>query len=267
MTGTVAAMLGMIPEGLILLTSISLAAGVVKLGGRNALVNELYGIETLARTDVVCMDKTGTLTNGQMALEETVPLDGASEESISACLRALLSTFEERTPTNDAILSAYPPDAEASALAVVPFSSERKWSAAQFDGLGSVVLGAPEKLLGAEWIDDAQRCADRGLRVLALMQTDAPLCGDALPQGLRPLALLCLRDTLRPNVQETVRYFGLQDVALKVISGDNPLTVSRTAAAAGVPDAERMVDLGAIEGEKDYDLLAREYVVYGRVSP
>ena len=266
-TGTVAAMLGMIPEGLILLTSISLAAGVVKLGTRNALVNELYGIETLARTDVVCMDKTGTLTNGEMALEETLPLNGTSDDAISACLRALFSTFDEPTPTNRALLSAYAPDESAAPMAVIPFSSERKWSAAQFEGVGTVVLGAPEKLLTGEFLTLAQENAGRGLRVLALLQSDAPLSGDTLPDALTPMALLCLRDTLRPNVQETVRYFGEQDVALKVISGDSPLTVARTAQLAGVPDAMRLVDLSAMEGEKDYDALAREYVVFGRVSP
>lgn len=266
-TGTVAAMLGMIPEGLILLTSISLAAGVVKLGGRNALVNELYGIETLARTDVVCMDKTGTLTNGEMTLEETIPLGGASGETIRTCLGALLSTYDEPTPTNRAIFAAFTADADAQPLAVIPFSSERKWSAAQFAHTGSVVLGAPEKLLDADFLQQAQDYAGKGLRVLALMQSDEPLAGDQLPSSLEPLALLCLRDTLRPNVQETVRYFGQQDVTLKVISGDNPLTVARTAQAAGVPDAHRLVDLGAIKGEKDYNALARDYVVYGRVSP
>ena len=147
-TGTVASVLGMIPEGLILLTSVSLAAGVVALGRRNALVNELFGIETLARTDVVCMDKTGTLTSGEMDLDRTLPLGGATPEEIAACMGALLQATADETPTVRALSQAFAAADGAAVAQSVPFSSERKWSAAQAEGLGSVVLGAPERLLG-----------------------------------------------------------------------------------------------------------------------
>lgn len=262
--GTVASVIGMIPEGLMLLTSISLAAGVIKLGRRSVMVNELYGIETLARTDVVCMDKTGTLTSGEMTLEKTVAL--AREEGIGDCVAALLSTFAESTPTNRALAEAFGAWNGEKALQMVPFSSERKWSAARFDGLGTLVLGAPEQLLTGEMLEQAQIQAADGLRVLALLRTDERLNGQVLPGKLEPMALLCLRDSLRPNVQETIRYFGEQDVMLKVISGDSPLTVSRTACLAGVPGAEKWVDMDRLR-EKDYAFLAREYTVFGRVSP
>ncbi|MCI6378170.1 MAG: HAD-IC family P-type ATPase [Clostridiales bacterium] len=265
-TKTVASMLGMIPEGLILLTSVSLAVGVVKLGRSNALVNELFGIETLARTDVVCMDKTGTLTSGEMTLEETLPLNGASQEEIAACLGALLGTFPDETPTTRALAAAYPASG-AQPVAAVPFSSARKWSAGQWDALGTVVLGAPERLAGGGVLEQAQAQAAQGRRVLMLARTLEALNGEELPGGLAPVALLCLRDSLRPNVQKTVRYFGQQDVALKVISGDSPLTASHAALAAGVPGAGRMVDLSLLSGEKDYAALCREYTVFGRVSP
>ncbi len=266
-TGTVASMLGMIPEGLILLTSVSLAAGVVALGRRNALVNELFGIETLARTDVVCMDKTGTLTSGEMILDRTIELNGATPEEIAAYMAALLRASADETPTVRALAEAFPASNAPEIAQAVPFSSARKWSAAQAEGLGSVVLGAPERLLKGEALKQAQALAAQGLRVLALLCAPAPLCGEALPEGLVPAALLCLRDALRPNVQKTVRYFGEQGVTLKVISGDSPLTVSHAAAAAGVPGADRMVDLSTIEGEKDITALSRHYTIFGRVSP
>lgn len=266
-TGTVASMLGMIPEGLILLTSVSLAAGVVALGRRNALVNELFGIETLARTDVVCMDKTGTLTSGEMVLDRTLALNGVPPEEIAAYMAALLRASADETPTVRALAEAFPASNAPEIAQAVPFSSARKWSAAQAEGLGSVVLGAPERLLKGEALKQAQALAAQGLRVLALLCAPAPLCGEALPEGLVPAALLCLRDALRPNVQKTVRYFGEQGVTLKVISGDSPLTVSHAAAAAGVPGADRTVDLSAIEGEKDYTALSRHYTIFGRVSP
>lgn len=266
-TGTVASVLGMIPEGLILLTSVSLAAGVVALGRRNALVNELFGIETLARTDVVCMDKTGTLTSGEMVLDRTLALNGVLPEEIAAYMAALLRASADETPTVRALAEAFPASNAPEIAQAVPFSSARKWSAAQAEGLGSVVLGAPERLLKGEALKQAQALAAQGLRVLALLCAPAPLCGEALPEGLVPAALLCLRDALRPNVQKTVRYFGEQGVTLKVISGDSPLTVSHAAAAAGVPGADRTVDLSAIEGEKDYTALSRHYTIFGRVSP
>ncbi|MEG1775279.1 MAG: HAD-IC family P-type ATPase [Clostridia bacterium] len=269
-TRTVASVLGMIPEGLILLTSMALAVGVVKLGRKKALVNELYGIESLARTDVVCMDKTGTLTNGEMSVSQTLPLAGAEAAEIARCLSALLTTFTELTPTNKALREAFPTTETWTPTMVVPFSSERKWSAARFEGLGTVVLGAPERTLVD--VEEAQSYAAQGLRVLALLKgEDVAFGGTAdaptLPQGLRPMALICLRDTLRPQVCETIRYFGEQGVALKVISGDSPLTVSHVALDAGVPDAERLIDLSTLEAPIDYCTLSREYTVFGRVSP
>lgn len=266
-TGTVASVLGMIPEGLVLLTSISLTAGVIKLGGRKALVNELYGIETLARTDVVCMDKTGTLTSGEMAVDATYSLGLEDEGTICRLMAVLIATFEDDTPTNHALRAAFYAYDVPQARRIIPFSSERKWSAAQFETLGTLALGAPERLLEGEALARAQELAAQGMRVVALARTETALTGDELPEGLVPVALVCLRDALRPNVRETVRYFGEQGVTLKVISGDSALTVSYAAKAAGVPDAEKWVDLSAVEGKKDYAALARAYAVFGRVSP
>lgn len=267
----VAAMVGMIPEGLMLLTSVSLAAGVVTLGRKKTLVNELYGIESLARTDIICMDKTGTLTSGDMALNRCIPAAGITAEHAEACIRALLGALGTDGATAAAIARAYPPDTAVRALEVVPFSSERKWSLARLETLGSLVLGAPERLLARDGLKAAQDLAAQGLRVVALMRGDsAPTYANGepcLPQGLRQVALFCLEDALRPQVKETVSYFHRQGVTLKVLSGDSPLTVSAVARAAGLPNGDKLIDLSLIEGEKDYAALSREYTVFGRVSP
>lgn len=267
-TKTVASVLGMIPEGLMLLTSVALAAGVVTLGRRQTLVNELYGIETLARTDVICMDKTGTLTGGAMWLEEILPKNGMDGAQVQERLCALLAALPSDSPTNAALAAAVGSESPHPALEVIPFASERKWSAARFGELGTVLMGAPERLLSGDLLAEAQQLAARGLRVLALMGGDRWPGPDQLkPEGLSPLALITLSDALRPQVAETIAYFGEQDVRLLVISGDSPATVSRVAADAGLPHAEAAVDLSAIEGEKDYATLSREYTVFGRVSP
>ncbi|MBR2924998.1 MAG: HAD-IC family P-type ATPase [Clostridia bacterium] len=267
-TKTVASVLGMIPEGLMLLTSVALAAGVVTLGRKDTLVNELYGIETLARTDVICMDKTGTLTGGAMQLEEILPFEGWTEAQIRQRLYGLLSALPSDSPTNAALAEAIGAEDADRALEVIPFSSERKWSAARLATLGTVVMGAPERLCSGQWLDAAQAEAAKGLRVLAVLTGDGwPSPETEIPEDLQPMALVTLSDSLRPQVQETIRYFDGQDVRLLVISGDSPVTVARVAADAGLPDAEKAVDLSAIPGEKDYTALSRDYTVFGRVSP
>ncbi len=267
-TKTVASVLGMIPEGLMLLTSVALAAGVVTLGRKDTLVNELYGIETLARTDVICMDKTGTLTGGAMALEAVLPGEGVEEARVQECLRALLAALPSDSPTNAALAAALGTDSPHAALEVIPFSSERKWSAARFGDLGTVLMGAPERLLSGPWLEKAQAQAAEGLRVLAVMGGDRwPGPEEMHPEGLTPLALLTLSDALRPQVAETIAYFEKQDVRLMVLSGDSPVTVARVAADAGLPHAQEAIDLSAIQGEKDYGALSSQYTVFGRVSP
>ncbi|MBE5801732.1 MAG: HAD family hydrolase [Clostridiales bacterium] len=267
-TKTVASVLGMIPEGLMLLTSVALAAGVVKLGRKQTLVNQLYGIETLARTDVICMDKTGTLTGGRMTMEEIIPIGEMDGDALQERLRAFFSALPSDSPTSVALAEAIGSESEYGALEVIPFSSERKWSAARFGSLGTVVLGAPERLLAGEILEVARGYAAEGLRVLAV------LCGDGwqeaegeLPVRVVPAALITVSDALRPMVRDTVAYFQQQGVRLMVISGDSSVTVSRVAMDAGLPDGEKMIDLAAINAPKDYTQLSREYTVFGRVSP
>lgn len=268
---TVASVIGMIPEGLMLLTSVSLAAGVVTLGRKKTLVNELYGIESLGpgRRDLRGQDRHPDQRPHGAGAADSRPGRFGRPGAGSAGLLPVRHGADGSTAA--ALTAACPPRAAFRCLETVPFSSQRKWSLAVLEGVGSVILGAPERLLSGDALTQAQDLAAQGLRVLALMESpDLPGIqdGDAqLPAHRKPLALLCLCDELRPQVRQTVEYFGREGVQLKVISGDSPLTVSSVAKRAGIPGAEKQIDLSQLDGEKDYTALSREYTVFGRVSP
>ncbi|MBQ6326654.1 MAG: HAD-IC family P-type ATPase, partial [Clostridia bacterium] len=244
----VAAMVGMIPEGLILLTSVALAVGVVRLGRRKTLVQELYGIETLARVDVLCLDKTGTITTGDMTLERIIPLADATEDECRAALARFLGADERLSPTMKALAAAVPPASEA-AVATLPFDSATKRSAYTFSDGATFVLGAPSFVLPADdrWQAPARQAASEGLRVLLLCRCDGRIEGDRLPPISKPLCLLALSDTLRPNAEQTLRYFADQGVQVKLISGDDPRTVSAITARVGLTDADKWVDVATLE--------------------
>ncbi len=262
-----AAMLGMIPEGLILLTSVAMAVGVVKLGRRQALVQELAGIETLARVDVLCLDKTGTITTGKMELEALLEAE-ATEEEIRLALSRFLSAFDERSGTLDALRSAITPTGETP-KAVVPFSSARKKSAVTFrDGL-ALILGAPEFVLGEAYPESlrqqAAEQAAKGRRVLVLAGSHGIVTEEKIPTPDRIYGLVVLRDQIRPGVKETLRYFREQGVQIKLISGDDPRTVSRIAREAGVEGWDQTADLSS--GGEDPAEICEQAVVFGRVTP
>lgn len=265
---TVAAMLGMIPEGLMLVTSMALAVGVVKLGKKGTLVQELYGIETLARADVLCLDKTGTLTTGDMTLHQLVPLEG-SEADMRDALRRFLSAFDVRGGTLEALGRVIEPSGEKP-TSVLPFSSARKKSAASFSDGMTYVLGAPSFVLGeaygGEVRQKAEAMAADGLRVLALCACQGTLEGEAVPPISRVLGLCALSDTLRDHVEETLLYFRQQGVAVKVISGDDPRTVSAVARRAGLENADCWVDASKLD-DNALSAAAEAYAVFGRVAP
>ncbi len=265
---TVAAMLGMIPEGLMLLTSIAMAVGVVKLGRRGTLVQELFGIETLARADVLCLDKTGTLTTGQMRLRELVP-EAADEAELRRKLSRFLGAFEGAAGTLNALREAVEPGTEQP-VAVLPFSSERKRSAAAFADGVTLVLGAPSFVLGdaapPEMRSRVEALAAEGLRVLVLCEGRGTIRDGETPEMERVLGLCVLEDTLRPRVADTLRYFREQGVQVKIISGDDPRTVSTVARRAGVDGAERWCDTSALTPAQ-LAQAAEEYTVFGRVTP
>ncbi|GEO70605.1 cation-translocating P-type ATPase [Levilactobacillus acidifarinae] len=264
--GTVAAMGGMIPQGLVLLTSVALAAGAFTLGRKNVLVRELPAIEALARVDVLCLDKTGTITSGKLKLDRldlVGTTDGAQAQTVLAQLVAATGDDNETAQAIQAALG----NPTVTAGEVLPFSSGRKWSGAQL-GDWAYVMGAPEFIY--ETVPAAIKArihtlAAQGYRVLLLAQVDQL----ATPRPVNPqaLALVLITDELRPHAADTFDFFVTQDVALKVISGDNPVTVSSIAQRAGIPGAQDLVDMSQVGAEPDYDRLVATYNVFGRVTP
>ena len=266
---SVAAMIGMIPEGLILLTSVAMAVGVIKLGRRKTLVQELSGIETLARADVLCLDKTGTITTGTMELESVIGVDW-SQADVEKGISRLLGAFDENSATLNALREKIAPGTEKP-RAVLPFSSERKKSAVTFYDGTALILGAPEFVLADQYAPDLRKqveeIAAQGKRVLVLAEAQGLVTPDALPPVRAVCGLCVLTDQLRPYVDQTLRYFRAQDVDVRIISGDNPLTVSMIAKRAGLLSWDRCVDATSLKTEEDLDAACDCYTVFGRVTP
>ena len=273
MVSTVGALIGMIPEGLYLLTSLALVASVLRLAQRKTLVHELKSIETLARVDTLCVDKTGTITEPDMAVEELIPLGGAAEAALAGLLADYAAAVGGENDTMLALAERFRTGTDRRARRVLPFTSAKKYGSVDFETGETVCLGAPEVLLGdraPELGETLEALAGRGCRVLLLAAADAPLREDAAPDpaALTPLALVALSNPIRPAAAETFRYFAEQGVAVKVISGDNPLTVSQVALRAGVAGAERYVDARTLPAEGEALAAAlEEYTVFGRVTP
>ncbi|MGZ4793398.1 MAG: HAD-IC family P-type ATPase [Ilumatobacteraceae bacterium] len=272
---TVAGLIGMVPEGLVLLTSVAFAAGVVRLARQRCLVQELPAIEVLARVDVLCVDKTGTITEGSLALAEVEPLAGADRAAVDASLAALAQLDPDPNPTARALQRAYSEPSTWSMTGRVPFSSARKWSGMSFADHGSWILGAPENVLtsaySGELRADVETHAASGQRVLVLASTDGSFVdgAEATLPSVSPVALVLLEDIVRAEAPATLKYFADQGVAVKVISGDNNVTVGAVARRAGLAGWENNVDattLPADDGEELADAVERS-TVFGRVTP
>lgn len=267
---TVAAMIGMIPEGLILLTSVALAVGVVRLAKRQTLVQQLYCIETLARVDTLCLDKTGTITTGEMQVSDVVPVDMPYEFTVNA-LKAFTAVMTDDNPTSMALKKRFEGGTDWKLVHTEPFSSARKWSGAQFERYGSIIVGAPEFVLGGDYARvraQVEGFAARGQRVLVAAQSDLPFGDRALPAGkLNICALIAIGDTIRAEAPATLGYFAGQGVDIKVISGDNPVTVSSVAARAGLTSADRLIDMSTLHTDEEVAAAANRYTVFGRVTP
>jgi cation-transporting P-type ATPase E len=266
--GTVPGVITMVPEGLVLLTSVAMAVAVVRLAQRRALVQDMPAVEVLARVDVVCVDKTGTLTEPGMGVQDLVVLD--PDAPVVEALGALGASESEPNPTLGAVAARWPAPPGWRLVSVVPFSSARKWSAASYDDHGAWVLGAPEMLLpdGHDVRARADALASGGVRVLLLARSAGTPDADTGPGALHPAALVVISQTLRADAAETVAYFLDQGVRLTVISGDNAATVGAIAAQAGVPGAGEPVDARTLP--EDVDALAdvlEESTVFGRVTP
>ena len=270
---TTASMIGMIPEGLILLTSVTLTVGALRLARKKALVQSLHSIETLARVDVLCLDKTGTITDGTMSLTQIETAGGYPADSVRLAVSELMYALEDENPTATALRAELCQSGKPvwRMRSTVPFSSARKWSGASFEGRGSYVLGAPAFVLPpseqAAYYELIRRHTKNGMRVLALGHSEASFGDDALPFGLICAGFLILSDTVRPEAVHTFRFFRDEGVTLKVISGDDPEAVSAVAMLAGIDDVDRYVDMSQYEEDDDFSDLVRKNTVFGRVSP
>lgn len=264
--GTTAAMIGMIPEGLVLLTSVSLAVSAMNLARHRVLVRELPAIEGLARVDILGLDKTGTITSGKLQLRKIVPLQQQTLDQLKLIIGGTINAIGDDNETAQALNSVLS-NPGWQPTKVVPFSSARKWSGVSVSE-GNYVIGAPEfvlKQVPAELAKQIEGYAADGFRVLCIAQT-TEMTADHLGE-VTVLGLILIEDEIRENAVDTFRYFQNQDVALKVISGDNPTTVANIASRAGIKHWDQMIDMSSLDSDIDYDQLVARYTVFGRVTP
>lgn len=262
-------MLAMIPAGLFLLTSMALFVSVIRLARVKTLVQELYCIEMLARVNMLCLDKTGTITDGTMRVTDCIEIKNPTDYTIREIIGSMMQTFEETNPTADALINYFEKNTVLKATDKIPFSSKRKFSAVTFGDIGTFVLGAPEFVLTSGFDRIAakvERYAAQGNRVLLLGLTKSKVKPDETPRGVTPVCLIILEDHIRDDAIETIEYFKQNGVDIKVISGDNPVTVSEIALRAGIEGAERYISLAGLTDDEVRDSVF-EYNVFGRVSP
>ncbi len=274
MVSTVAGVVGMVPQGLVLLVSMASAVAVIRLGKRQALVQELPAVETLARVDVVCVDKTGTLTTGIVRHRETVTLGDRDAADVAGAVAAIAAADPHPNPTMQGVAQAYPDPPRWVVERFVPFSSVRKFSAVRFTDGCSWVIGAPEIVLGSDdptLLGRLGAIGSRGERVLLVAATESPLPEDegTLPVGLEPVGYLTFAEEIRSDAADTVAYFLDQNVAPKVISGDAALTVGSIAGTVGVPGADRAIDARELPdvATPEFEQAINEGSVFGRVVP
>ncbi|MEM9038439.1 MAG: HAD-IC family P-type ATPase [Actinomycetota bacterium] len=272
--GTVAAAVAMVPDGLVLLTSLAFIVGIIALARRKALAKELASVELLARVDTLCLDKTGTITTGEIAYDGVEPVPGVDTDHVHLALGALAASDPSPNATLAAIASAHHASPDWVADEITPFSSARKWAATHFEGRGSYYLGAPEILVDdehTETLDAVRSHADAGLRVLVLAHAEGDHQGEMRPDDLEPLAIVTLTDTVRPDAPEILEFFREQGVTIKVISGDNPATVAAVAARAGVPHSDVSTDARTLpdaeESAEAFADVVDRTAVFGRVTP
>lgn len=269
-TGMVAAIIGMIPEGLYLLTSVALAVSSVRLAQKKVLIHDMKCIETLARVNVLCVDKTGTITEPGMHVYDFSVLDGADQLEISQLLADFVAAQEKDNATMEALKAHFSNGSGMRAREVYSFSSETKYSGAVMNDGKSYVIGAPEFVLRGQFAQYQEQIAtysSKGYRVLVFAQYEGMLDRKPLTEPVLPLCFVMLANPIRKGAKETFTYFAENDVDIKVISGDNPLTVSVIAAEAGIVGAERFVDASTLKEKEDYYRAVEEYTVFGRVTP
>ena len=267
---TAAALLGMLPKGLMLLITISLATGVIKLAKKKVLVQDLYSVETLAHVDTLCLDKTGTITEGRMRVSDLWVIN---DKVLKFPLKDVMSAFGLQMNDNNATFLAlkdyFQENVTFEVLDKVAFSSERKWSSISFKEVGTVVVGAPERLIErtdeklSKKVLDTQK---EGKRILGIAYTNEVIKEEILP-GLQMIGYIVLDDPLRKNAKEMLGFFKKQQVDIKIISGDNPLTVSSIAKKAGLEEYNSYIDLSTITNDEDIKAIVNDYSIFARVLP
>lgn len=270
-TTTSGSIIGMIPSGMFLLTSVALTVSVLRLVKKRTLVKDLYCIEMLARVDTLCLDKTGTITDGSMSVKNIIEIKGAEVNGfkIGDIIGSILSATEDNNQTAIALADKFGYNLKYKPTVVMPFSSQRKLSAVTFEEMGTYMLGAPEFVLSdmglriKKLVDDN---AAQGYRVLCLAHSPSEIKFNKLPAVRRPLFLIVIEDHIRADAIDTVKWFKENDVAVKVISGDNPITVSEVARRVGVANVDKYISLDGLSNQAVIEA-ANKYTVFGRVSP
>ncbi len=262
-----AALLGMLPKGLVLLISVSLANGVIKLAKMKILVQNIYSLETLAHVDVLCLDKTGTITDGKMKVHAVLPMTGENREETNRLVQSYLAASDDKNATFLALEQEFSAKAHIHPTGKIPFSSKRKWGAVSLETGITVFVGAPDRLM--ETVPSSvEREMEQGRRVIVIARFRGSWNdGEHLPAGLEPLYTVVLEDNIRPNTRETLEYFRKEGVDVKIISGDHVRTVSMIAKKAGLERWQDAVDLSAQQEPIDYDRVCQEYAVFARVTP
>lgn len=266
---TAGSVIGMIPAGMFLLTSLALAVGVIKLAKKRTLVQDLYSIEMLARTDVLCLDKTGTITDGTMKVNSVIQLNSSLNNTINEIVGSMLTALDDNNQTSRALATYFGYSKELSAKEILPFSSKRKLSAVTFKNGETFAFGAPEFILKTKNVEIeklVKQYASKGFRVLLLAKCDGGIEKDKISNKVTPVALIIIEDRIREHAGETIEWFKQNGVAIKIISGDNPLTVSEVSKRVGVENAENYISLEGLSEQQVIDA-AEKYSVFGRVSP
>lgn len=267
--GSATVIIGMIPAGMILLTSVALAIGILKLAKHNTLVQDLYSLEMLARVDTICFDKTGTITDGKMCVCDVVEIN-KDKYSVNNIISSMMYALHDNNQTAIALSNKFGEEKILNEVGKLPFNSTRKLSAVSFDGQGTYCFGAPEFVLSQTEYENLSNKVDeyakQGLRVLILAHSDSYIEEDNLPKNFLPIAFILICDNIRTDAIETIKWFKDNGVAIKVISGDNPITVSQVSKRVGIENADKYISLEGLSDQEVYEV-ANKYTVFGRVSP